>query len=48
MIALADRLAYAGPPPMINACKKHLEELGFPPTRAVSKADDVSAKLAAR
>lgn len=27
---------------MINACKKHLDELGFAKPRAVSKPEDVS------
>lgn len=27
---------------MINACKKHLEELGFDEARTVSKMEDVS------
>jgi len=29
-----------GPPPMMNAMKKHLEELKFPAPRAISKLDD--------
>lgn len=29
-----------GPPPMINAMKKHLEDLNFAPPRAVSKLND--------
>ncbi|KAG9038007.1 NADH-cytochrome b5 reductase [Tulasnella sp. JGI-2019a] len=29
-----------GPPPMINAMKKNLVDLGFPPAQTISKADD--------
>ncbi|CAO1639061.1 unnamed protein product [Sympodiomycopsis kandeliae] len=34
------KILMCGPPPMINACKKHLDELGFPKPNAVSKPDD--------
>lgn len=34
------KILMCGPPPMMNACKKHLEELGYDKPRAVSKMED--------
>ncbi|CAO1628417.1 unnamed protein product [Sympodiomycopsis kandeliae] len=34
------KILMCGPPPMINACKKHLDELGYEKPRAVSKMED--------
>lgn len=34
------KILMCGPPPMMNACKKHLEELGYQKPRAVSKLED--------
>ncbi|CAO1614850.1 unnamed protein product [Parajaminaea phylloscopi] len=34
------KILMCGPPPMIDACKKHLDELGFAKPRAVSKMED--------
>lgn len=38
------KILMCGPPPMINACKKHLCELGFPEPRPMSKPEDVSRR----
>lgn len=34
------KILMCGPPPMINACKKHLDELGYEKPRTVSKMED--------
>lgn len=34
------KILMCGPPPMINACKKHLDELGYEKPRTVSKKED--------
>ncbi|KZT06898.1 NADH-cytochrome b5 reductase [Laetiporus sulphureus 93-53] len=34
------KVLLCGPPPMMTAMKKHLEELNYPPARTVSKLDD--------
>lgn len=36
------KILLCGPPPMINAMKKHLEELGYDKAKPVSKMPDVS------
>jgi cytochrome-b5 reductase len=35
-----NKILMCGPPPMINACKKHLDELGYDKPRTVSKMED--------
>ncbi|KAL4399679.1 NADH-cytochrome b5 reductase [Malassezia pachydermatis] len=35
------RILMCGPPPMMEAMKKHLVSLDFPPARTISKAEDI-------
>lgn len=39
------KILLCGPPPMINAMKKHLEELGYDKAKPVSKMPDVSVEV---
>lgn len=39
------KILLCGPPPMINAMKKHLEELGYDKPNTVSKMPDVSSAV---